>query len=94
MCASVEAIFLSSFVLISQNRMAEQADRRADLDLQVSLLAEHGVTTLITMVKHIAERLDLEGARRPELNELEQDVAPEKVLDALVENQRRIAGEK
>ena len=33
--------FLSTFVLITQNRMAAQADRRADLDLQVSLLAEH-----------------------------------------------------
>lgn len=93
MWASVEAIFLSTFVLISQNRMAEQADRRADLDLQVSLLAEHEVTKLITMVKHIAARLDLEVARHPELEELEQDVAPEKVLDALAENQRRVAGE-
>ena len=44
MAASVEAIFLSTFVLISQNRMA--ADKRADLDLQVSLLAEHEVTRL------------------------------------------------
>jgi len=35
MIASVEAIFLSTFVLISQNRMAVEADRRADLDLQV-----------------------------------------------------------
>ena len=94
MCASVEAIFLSTFVLISQNRMAEQADRRADLDLQVSLLAEHEVTRLITMVKHIAERLDLDVARHPDLAELEQDVAPEKVLDALAENQRRIAGDQ
>lgn len=94
MCASVEAIFLSTFVLISQNRMAEQADRRADLDLQVSLLAEHEVTKLIIMVKHIAERLDLEVARHPELEELEQDVAPEKVLDAISENQRRVAGER
>jgi uncharacterized membrane protein len=94
MCASVEAIFLSTFVLISQNRMAEQADRRADLDLQVSLLAEHEVTRLITIVKHIAERLDLDIARQPDLAELEQDVAPEKVLDALAENQRRITSDE
>jgi uncharacterized membrane protein len=46
MVASVEAIFLSTFVLISQNRMAAAADKRADLDLQVSLLAEHEVTRL------------------------------------------------
>ncbi|HYG36528.1 MAG TPA: DUF1003 domain-containing protein, partial [Clostridia bacterium] len=51
MVASVEAIFLSTFVLISQNRMAALADRRADLDLQVSLLSEHEVTKLITLVR-------------------------------------------
>jgi uncharacterized membrane protein len=39
--ASVEAIFLSTFVLIRQNRMNALADKRAHLDLQVSLLAEH-----------------------------------------------------
>jgi uncharacterized membrane protein len=40
--ASVEAIFLSTFVLISQNRSTAEADKRADLDLQISLLTEHG----------------------------------------------------
>lgn len=90
MCASVEAIFLSTFVLISQNRMAAQADKRADLDLQVSLLAEHEVTRLITLVKQIAVKLEVEESRNPELNELEKDVRPEKVLDALEENQRDI----
>src|SRR5919112_483099 len=44
MWASVEAIFLSTFVLISQNRMQAAADKRADLDLQISLLAEHEIT--------------------------------------------------
>lgn len=38
MVASVEAIFLSTFVLISQNRTAATADKRADLDLQINLL--------------------------------------------------------
>jgi uncharacterized membrane protein len=70
--------------------MAEQADKRADLDLQVSLLAEHEVTRLITLVKEIAEKLEVSGAHDPELPELQKDVAPEKVLDALEENQRRI----
>src|SRR3954453_8950723 len=57
MWASVEAIFLSTFVLISQNRMKAAADKRADLDLQVSLLAEHEVTKLVTLVSAIAERM-------------------------------------
>lgn len=83
MFASVEAIFLSTFVLISQNRMAEEADKRADLDLQVSLLSEHEVTRLITLVTRIAEKLDIEESRDPELRELQQDVRPERVLDVL-----------
>lgn len=91
MWASVEAIFLSTFVLISQNRMAQQADKRADLDLQVSLLAEHEITRLVTLVKQIAERLEIEDAKNPELRELERDVQPEKVLDALEQHQERIS---
>lgn len=83
MFASVEAIFLSTFVLISQNRTAARADKRADLDLQVSLLAEHEITRLITLVKAIAEHQGVAAARHEELPELERDVAPEKVLDTL-----------
>ena len=81
MIASVEAIFLSTFVLISQNRMAEENDRRAALDLQVNLLAEHEVTRLLELASAIAERV---GVRpREELDELKRDVAPEAVLDAI-----------
>jgi uncharacterized membrane protein len=83
MFASVEAIFLSTFVLISQNRMAALADRRADLDLHVSLLAEHEVTRLIRMTEAIAERLNVSTPPADELHELEQDVQPEEVLQEL-----------
>jgi uncharacterized membrane protein len=83
MVASVEAIFLSTFVLISQNRMAAAADKRADLDLQVSLLAEHEVTKLATLVAGIAERLGVETEADAEVEEIARDVAPEAVLDEL-----------
>ena len=83
MFASVEAIFLSTFVLISQNRMAEKADQRAELDLQVSLLAEHEITRLLTLVKGIAKKLDIAEADDAELNELEKDVRPEVVLNTI-----------
>ena len=92
MFASVEAIFLSTFVLISQNRMAEQADKRADLDLQVSLLAEHEITRLITLVRAIAARIEVDESKDPELTELQRDVAPERVLDVMEEHQRNSAG--
>lgn len=86
MIASVEAIFLSTFVLISQNRMAALADKRAELDLQISLLAEHEVTKLVAMVSAIADRLDLETEVDQEVPELKQDVAPEVVLDEIEES--------
>jgi uncharacterized membrane protein len=83
MIASVEAIFLSTFVLISQNRMSAAADKRADLDLQVSLLAEHEVTKLVTLVSGIAERMGVTTEADVELDEITQDVAPEAVLDEI-----------
>src|SRR5687768_8589610 len=62
MWASVEAIFLSTFVLISQNRMQAAADKRADLDLQISLLAEHEITKLATLVAAMAHRMGVESS--------------------------------
>jgi uncharacterized membrane protein len=83
MMASVEAIFLSTFVLISQNRMAAAADKRADLDLQVSLLAEHEITRLVTLVSGIAARMGVRTEADADLDEITQDVAPEAVLDEI-----------
>jgi len=87
--ASVEAIFLSTFVLISQNRMAAAADKRADLDLQISLLAEHELTKLTTLVSEIAQKLGVETEVGEELEEIEQDVAPDAVLDVIEETEDR-----
>jgi uncharacterized membrane protein len=83
MIASVEAIFLSTFVLISQNRMAELSDRRAKLDLQTNLLAEHEITKLISMTAAIAHKLNVKTPADDELHQLECDVAPEHVLDEI-----------
>jgi uncharacterized membrane protein len=77
--ASVEAIFLSTFVLISQNRQALISEKNAQLDLQVNLLAEHEVTRLIALTEQIAQKV---GVPVPEhaLQELKKDVVPERVL--------------
>ena len=82
MVASVEAIFLSTFVLISQNRMAAAADRRADLDLHIGLLAEHELSRLAGLVARIADRIGV-VADDEDLKEIEEDVVPERVLDAI-----------
>ena len=91
--ASVEAIFLSTFVLISQNRSAAAADRRADLNLQISLLSEHEVSRLIELATAIARKVGVDPeAMDDELQELARDVQPETVLDDLdAEGARRSA---
>ncbi len=84
--ASVEAIFLSTFVLITQNRMAATAEKRADLDLHINLLAEHELTRLAALVDRIARHLDV-AVDDPEFGEIERDVEPSQVLDALDESE-------
>jgi uncharacterized membrane protein len=85
MVASVEAIFLSTFVLITQNRMASAADKRADLDLQISLLTEHEITKLAALTSAIARKLEVRTEVDHELEEIKKDVAPEAVLNELEE---------
>jgi uncharacterized membrane protein len=83
MIASVEAIFLSTFVLITQNRMAAEDDSRSDLDLQINLLNEHETTRLIAIVDAIAQHLGVSVMQEEEIAEMKRDVAPETVLDHL-----------
>ena len=61
MLVSLEAIFLSIWILISQNQMTRQADRRAHLDLQINLLAEQESTATLRIVHDIAEHLGIGG---------------------------------
>jgi uncharacterized membrane protein len=56
---SLEAIFLSTFVLISQNHENRLAERRAHLDLQINILAEQENTKLLTMLGAIAKVLEV-----------------------------------
>ena len=88
MVASVEAIFLSTFVLISQNQMAAADEQRAELDLQISLLAEHEITKLVDIATQIAERMDIAVWSDPEVQEAREDVAPEAVLDSIERSTR------
>lgn len=87
MVASVEAIFLSTFVLITQNRMSRMSERRAELDVQISLLAEAEITKLVELVSKLAERMGVPESGQPELEEMKRDVAPEAVLDAIEEKE-------
>ena len=81
--AAVEAIFLTTFVLIGQKRMNAQADKWAELDLQVSLLTEHEITRVMNLVTAIAKKMQIEEAHDKEIEELSKDIHPEKVLDTI-----------
>lgn len=60
MTVSLEAIFLALFVLASQNRLGNQADLRANLDLQIDLLVERELTAVLQLLRDIATHLDVE----------------------------------
>ncbi len=80
MIVSLEAIFLSTFVLISQNRISDEADRRADLDLQIGLLTEHELTHALKMLDALQDKLGIHNDADSELAQLEMETRPEDVL--------------
>jgi uncharacterized membrane protein len=71
MIVSVEAVLLSTFVLMKQNRMAERVDQRDHLNLQIDLLAEEEITKILQLQKLVCERLQIPVASEdPAVNEL------------------------
>jgi uncharacterized membrane protein len=80
---SLEAIFLSTFVLVSQNRQAAISERRSELDLQFDLLAEYEVTRILKLMDAMAKKMNLEECDTEEIKELKKDVKPEAVLQEL-----------
>jgi uncharacterized membrane protein len=80
MVVSLEAIFLSTFVLISQNRLSEETERRADLDLHIGLLTEHELTRVLQMLDDIQDKMGIANQEKSELTDLEMETRPEDVL--------------
>lgn len=80
MIVSLEAIFLSTFVLICQNRQSEESDRRAHLDLQIVLLMECELTRVLKMLDEIHTKLEIQSKDDNELADLEKETRPEDVL--------------
>jgi uncharacterized membrane protein len=93
MIVSLEAIFLSTLVLISQNRLSEEAERRADLALQIGLLTEHEVTRILRMLDAVQDKLGVEKAEAGEIADLEMDTRPEDVLAEIAKLQQRYLDE-
>jgi uncharacterized membrane protein len=79
MWASVEAIFLSSFVLISQNYQMRIAERRNQLDLQINLLAEQENSKMLLLLEDIAKQVGAIKKDDPEVGVLVQATKPEEL---------------
>jgi uncharacterized membrane protein len=83
----LEAIFLSTFILISQNRQAHQADHWAHLDLQIGLLAEQETTKILQMLKAVCGHLGLDKQLRDgELDEMSNKKSVGELAEKLAED--------
>ena len=94
MVVSLEAIFLSTFVLISQNRLSAEAESRANLSLQIGLLTEHEVTRVLQMLDAIQDKLGIDNDEDSELADLEMETKPEDVLAEIERLQRLVLKRK
>lgn len=90
MVVSLEAIFLATFVLVSQNRLSREAEHRADLDLHIGLLTEHELTRVLQMLDAIQDKLGINNDADSELADLEMETRPEDVLTEIERLQRRM----
>jgi uncharacterized membrane protein len=81
---SLEAIFLALFILISQNRLSRQAERREHLDLQINLLAEQESTMALRLLRRLCDHagMDLE-AFDAESRDLEKKTNIRALIDEL-----------
>ena len=80
---SLEAIFLSTFVLVSQNLDAAIAERRSHLDLQLNLLSEQENTKMIAILQAIAEKVGADVSDVPHLDALSEETQPERLIEQI-----------
>ena len=82
---SIEAIFLSAFILITQNREAQIDKQRSHLDLQINLLTEQGNTQMLKILRSIADKVGADFEEDPDMQLMEQTTQPERLLDQINE---------
>lgn len=80
---SLEAIFLSTFILIAQNEETRLTERRNALDLQINLLAEQENTQMLHLLQQIAKKVGVQIGDDPALAALEQATHPQKLAEQI-----------
>ncbi len=83
MVVSLEAIFLSTFIMISENRQEKVDERRSHLDLQINLLAEQENTKMLQLLNAIALKVGVDPRSDPSITVLEQATHPEKLIEQI-----------
>jgi uncharacterized membrane protein len=86
MVVSLEAIFLSTFIMISENRQERVDERRSHLDLQINLLAEQENTKMLHLLREIALKVGVDPDADPTVSVLEQATRPEKLIEQIDES--------
>jgi len=80
---SLEAIFLSTFILISQKHSARLDDQRNQLDLQINLLSEQETTKILSILEKVARQVGVNDDDAPTLRILEQATRPETLVEQI-----------
>lgn len=83
MVVSLEAIVLSIFVLISQNRATRVDDLREEIDLQVNLIAEEEVTKIMKMLTLLMEKNGIDISKDKELQKMLRPINTEELEERL-----------
>jgi uncharacterized membrane protein len=88
---AVEAVILSSFILMRQNRMMRRGERRDHLNLQIDLLSEKEITKVLQMVRAICGHMGLQNIMADkEIRELSEPTSIESLSQTLED---RLPGE-
>jgi uncharacterized membrane protein len=88
MWASLEAIFIASFILIAQNYAMRLSERRAKLDLQINLLAEQETTKTLQMLDAIAKQVGVQSGHDPEVAALAEATRLDSLASQIDETQK------
>lgn len=91
---SLEAIFLSTFILISQNLETRISERRSHLDLQLNMLSEQENTKMITILLAIAEKVGADLTHDPHLAALSEETMPERLVEQIKAREDKSTGVK
>jgi uncharacterized membrane protein len=84
---SLEAIFLSTFILISQNHDAKISERRNHLDLQINLLSEQENTHMLMMLRAIAEKVGASISGDDQVQVLTEETKPQRLVKQIKERE-------